>query len=244
MIGLFSRQYTPFLILTRSRNGSTLLTRALSSHPCLIARGEVLRSSPPHAEHVKGDPVESVRRVYMPYPRHIQAVGFKLMYGHHGDDWPAWKLLREHLPTLKIIHLTRENRLRVWVSYLISKATQKWVNSSRDIREPSKPNRVHVNLSDWKTQMESYDTLRRDAISFFEGHDMLRVTYADLINDWKETTHRIQTFLDVTPQPLNRTTKKQNPHALSDLITNYDEVAATLRGTEYEWMLEEANVSA
>jgi uncharacterized protein with von Willebrand factor type A (vWA) domain len=91
--------------------------------------------------------------------------------------------------------------------------------------------------------MQYIDALRKEALSFFEGHDMLRVTYADLINNWDETTRHIQTFLDVTPQPLKQSTRKQNPYPLSELITNYDEVATALRDTDREWMLEESNAS-
>ena len=243
MLGVFDRQYTPCLILTRSRSGSTLLTRALRSHPHLITRGEVLRAYNPLLEHVHGDPIKSVRRVYIPYPRHIQAVGFKLFYTHNNKGQEAWTWLRDHCPTLKIIHLIRENRLRVRVSYLISQETQQWVKTTQHAGESHPPMRVHVDISEWQKRMQYVDAMREEALSFFDGHDVLRVTYTDLINNWDETTRHIQTFLDVTPQPLKRSTRKQNPYPLSELITNYGEVRAALRGTEWEWMLEESNVS-
>ena len=243
LMGVFSRHYTPFLILTRSRSGSTLLTRTLQSHPHVIARGEVLRTYNPLPEHVHDDPVENVRRVYIPYPRHVQAVGFKLFYTHNDDGHEAWKWLRTQYPALKIIHLTRENRLRVRVSYLISRETRKWVKTvstmgETTMSERQPPTRVHLNLSKWYERMHYVDDVRDAAISFFEGHDMLNVTYADLTKNWSETTKRIQTFLGVVPRTLKQRTIKQNPYQLSELITNYDEVDAALTGTDYEWMLE------
>ena len=239
LIGVFSRQYTPFLILTRSRSGSNLLTRTLQSHPHVIAQGEVLRTSNPLPEHVEDDPVESVRRVYIPHPQHVQAIGFKLFYTHNDDGrHEAWKWLRTQYPALKIIHLTRENRLRVRLSYLIGRETGKWIKTKPIVGERQLPTRVYLNLSEWYEQMRSVDAARDAAVSFFEGHDMLDVTYADLTKNWGETTKRIQTFLGVAPRTLKQRTIKQNPYRLSELITNYDEVDAALAGSDYEWMLE------
>ena len=238
LTGVFSRQYTPFLILTRSRSGSTLLRQSLQSHPHVIARSEVLRTSNPSPEHVHDDPVESVRRVYIPYPRHVQAVGFKLFYYHNDDGHKAWKWLRTQYPDLKVIHLTRENRLRVYVSLMISVQTQKWVRAAHSTAGSQQAIQVHIDVQKWHEQMRSVNAARDVAVSFFEGHDMLNVTYADLTKNWSEATKRIQTFLGVAPSTLKQRTIKQNPYRLSELITNYDEVDAALTGTEYEWMLE------
>jgi LPS sulfotransferase NodH len=238
LIGIFSRKYTPFLILTRSRSGSTLLTRALQSHPHVIARGEVLRTHNPSPEHVRNGPVESVRRVYIPYPRRVQAVGFKLFYWHNDDGHEAWKWLRTQYPALKIIHLSRENRLRVYVSLMISLQNQKWVRAAHSTTGSQQSKPVYIDVQKWHDQMHSVNAARDTAVSFFEGHDMLNVTYADLTKNWSETTKRIQTFLGVSPQTLKQRTIKQNPYRLSELIKNYDEVDAALTGSDYEWMLE------
>ncbi len=236
LIGVFSRQYTPFLILTEARSGSTLLTRTLQSHPHVTARGEVLNAINP--EYVEDDHVENVRRVYIPYPRHVQAVGFKLFYTHNDDGrHEAWKWLRTQYPALKIIHLTRENRLRRYVSLMISVQTQKWVRAAHSTARSQQAIQVHIDVQKWHEQMRSVNAARDTAVSFFEGHDMLSVTYADLTKNWSETTKRIQTFLGVAPRTLKQRTIKQNPYRLSELITNYDEVDAALTGTEYEWML-------
>jgi LPS sulfotransferase NodH len=182
--------------------------------------------------------------VYIPYPRHIKAVGFKLFYTHNSEGREAWKWLQDRYPTLKVIHLTRENLLRVHVSYLISQETRQWVKTAGQTSDSQPPMRVHVNLSEWEKRMQYMDAMRSDALSFFEGHDMLQVTYFDLTGNWDETTRHIQTFLGVPLHPLKRSTRRQNPHFLSELITNYDEVHAALCGTEREWMLKESHVSS
>ena len=238
LTGVFSRQYTPFLILTRSRSGSTLLRQSLQSHPHVIARSEVLRTSNPSPEHVHDDPVESVRRVYIPYPRHVQAVGFKLFYWHNDDGHEAWKWLRIQYPALKIIHLTRENRLRVYVSLMISLQTQKWVRAAHSTAGSQQSKQVHIDVQKWHDHMRSVDAVRDAAISFFDGYDMSNVTYAGLTKNWSETTKLIQTFLGVVLRTPKKCTIRQNPYRLSELIANYDEVDAASTGTEYEWMLE------
>jgi hypothetical protein len=86
--------------------------------------------------------------------------------------------------------------------------------------------------------MDHMNALRDEALSFFDSYDLLRVTYEEMTTEWDETTRRVQSFLNVTPQPLTKKTRKQNPQPLSTLISNYDEVASALRGTPQEWMLE------
>jgi LPS sulfotransferase NodH len=165
------------------------------------------------------------------------------MYHHDKDTRTAWKWLRDHLPDLKIIHLVRENTLRVHVSLLIGQETKEWRVAMHNDRRSQKPESVQVDLSEWEQRSEYLEKLRDEALSFFSNHEMLRVTYAELTGSWDETTQRIQTFLGVTPHPLAKKTRKQNPQPLSELIANYDEVAAALRGTEREWMLEEESSS-
>lgn len=240
-VGFFNRAYTPFLVLTRSRSGSTLLTRTLGDHPNVIARGEILRTYNPLPEHVEGDLVESVRRVYIPYPPRIQAVGFKLLYQQGADDRTAWQWIQDHVPDLKIIHLVRENTLRVHVSFLIAMATDEWVKAKRPSQMANqKPESVHLDLSEWRDSIDYMNGLRDEALSFFSNRDLLRVTYEEMITEWDETTQRVQQFLNVPPKTLTKKTRKQNPQPLSELITNYDEVAQSLRNTSKEWMLEES----
>jgi LPS sulfotransferase NodH len=239
LVGVFNRRYTPFMVLTRSRSGSNLLARALGDHPQIVSLGEVLRTYNPDLEHVVGDLVESVKRIYVPHPPSIQAVGFKLLYQQGSEDRTAWHWLRDHLPNLKIIHLVRENALRVRVSFLIAMATGRWVKAKQSNKKSGeKPTSVHLDLSEWQDSMDHMNALRDEALSFFDSYDLLRVTYEEMTTEWDETTRRVQSFLNVTPQPLTKKTRKQNPQPLSTLISNYDEVASALRGTPQEWMLE------
>ena len=121
---------------------------------------------------------------------------------------------------------------------MISVQTQKWVRAAHSTAGSQQAKQVYIDVQKWHEQMRSVNAARDTAVSFFEGHDMLSVTYADLTKNWSETTKRIQTFLGVAPRTLKQRTIKQNPYRLSELITNYDEVDSALTGTDYEWMLE------
>ena len=70
---------------------------------------------------------------------------------------------------------------------------------------------------------------------------MLRLSYeADIATDPTVGYRRICEFLNLTPQDdASVSYAPLNPFPLSSIITNFPEVRQTLRGTRYEWMLEE-----
>jgi LPS sulfotransferase NodH len=247
---VYDHSYTPFIVLTTPRSGSTLINHSLGRHPEVRTYGEVLSAFNPLC--VDDDPVASVQRTFLPHPSHIGAVGCKLFYQRHINltnttfkDSPmeeVWTWLHRSRPDLKIIHLARENRLRAHVSWMLAVSSGQWVmNRSTGTQGPDDDRRktITLDIEEWKFQMRRTQALRNEVLSHFADHDILHVTYTDLATDWGPTVQRIQSFLGVRVTSISQQTRKQNPEPLSKLIENYDQVRAALQGTEQEWMLDD-----
>jgi len=125
------RHYTRFVILCTGRVGSNMVTSYLNSNPAIVAKGEIFGQHHLPASKVPAD--FDVKRyleseAFHDYPRGISAVGFKLFYTHAKRKLPhrnaMWKLI-ESDRSIKIIHLTRENLMRAYLSKVIADRTAK-----------------------------------------------------------------------------------------------------------------------
>jgi len=248
-LSIFHQSYTPFVVFSTPRSGSTLLIKSLQRHPQIVTRDEVLNPADPAC--VEGSPIESLRRVYLPQPPSVEAVGCKIHYmqspfgkdvSFEGSDTDmACEWLRRSKPDLKVIHLIRENRLRVQVSLLLAHASNRWFlprSSSLDDRN-GKPKRVALDVDAWADYMARTAKRRKEVFSNFDQESVFRVTYTELVQDWDGATGRLQSFLGVEPCAIPQETRKQNPEPLAELIENYAEVESVLRGTDQEWMLDD-----
>jgi hypothetical protein len=145
-----------FIVLGEGRTGSNLLVQALNSHPAVRCLGEVFNWT--HARIDYGlpdydlrslddldrrtrDPVGLLReRVWGDIPDGARALGFKLHYGHAY----AYPRLEETLvgdTALRVVHLRRENLLRLLISMKRAEITGVWKedgatppNQRRDVR--------------------------------------------------------------------------------------------------------------
>ena len=119
--------YTPFVILSRSRTGSNMLVQYLNSHPHIRCEYETLgildnRSGP-----------ALVKRIYSKQPFFTKAKGFKIFYYHPMDASDevfeqTWKALVS-IPNLHMIHLKRVNVLETAISSKIAYQTGLYGNT-------------------------------------------------------------------------------------------------------------------
>ncbi|MCS7039614.1 MAG: hypothetical protein RMN24_07020 [Anaerolineae bacterium] len=115
------RDFVKFIVLTRSRSGSSLLISLLSSHPNVETYGEYFRKLNGRSYQ------EMINRVFSPKSRKINAVGFKIFYDHPHDEQNSelWNYLAG-LADLRILHLKRKNFLRTFISRKIAGITDEW----------------------------------------------------------------------------------------------------------------------
>jgi len=246
------RSYTKFIILTRSRSGSNFLVDLLNSHGDIVCfnelfsrSGQTLWGLPGYGHRVaksssvarlkNADPVRFIEHhVYRSHPRHVTAVGFKLLYNqaHKGTGEQLWQYLRE-LEDVKVIHLKRKNLLNVLVSKKKADADGVWV--SRDntaVHTSQSPLEVSheecMALFNWtREQQNKYD-------AYFERQEKLDLVYEDLLSDTETVMNAVQDFLGVDKRKLTAQIRKQSNRPLSEVIANYTQLKTSFAGTEWE----------
>jgi len=230
---LFGRKdYVKFIVMTRSRTGSNLLISLLNSHKNINAQGEIFR-------RLNGRNAQNILSGIFPKKSLHKCFGFKLFYYHPLDssqnDYDLiWKQITSDR-SIKIIHLTRENLLRVHVSRLIAGKTDDWANAK--ITNVIKDKTVKVDPSELIKDIETTKNYILKTRRLFEHHDVLEITYEDLINNRQDTLDLILNHLNQERLMLQSDLIKQNPEKLDDLISNYNEVKEVIQNSKYYSML-------
>ena len=221
-----------FAIVGNARTGSNYLLDGLKSSPAIRVYHEIFAS---HNRRVGEDFEKILSTVFQYESRSVQLVGFKVFYNHLTEE--EWNKLLA-CPGLKVIHLTRRNRLRTVISLEIAFKTGQWTRSGssggpREKRVTLDP----VKLIDRLEQIEAGEIATRER---FCDRPVLEIVYEDLVRSPQEVFEAVGTFLEVQGiDPGKIRLKKQNPETLPQLIVNYDEVAALLQNTRFAAYLDD-----
>lgn len=236
---------TRFVILNAPRTGSNMLCTVLNSHPEILCHHEIFN---PHvvgyARHLQDstfhlgtieererDPVEFLTRVWAS-PLGRRAVGFKLCWRQNE------LILRTVLGDgdVKKIVLTRKNRIKSFVSLLRARQTGEWViyRGSEVLKEHHK---VRVEPEEFFQTIaynaEYYAEIERALQS--TGQTSLWLSYEELFTD--EQRRRVLRFLGVSADEapsLKEETLRLTRRQLPELVSNFADLEAALRGTEFE----------
>jgi LPS sulfotransferase NodH len=240
------KDYTRFMILSRSRTGSNYLRGLLNAHSKIIVYSELFKNNaliewglPGYTntnhtlELFQNDPVAFLeKKAYRKYPRQIAAVGFKLFYYHARDS--KWGILWPYLGNskeIRIIHLKRKNILETHLSRQRALVTDKWANVSGDKEaQPTIPLNYEECLQDF-VQTRAWE---RENDEYFSQHPLMGVYYEELASDYQREMEGIQAFLGVDSEPVAPQTFKQATLPLSKSITNYFELKKQFSGTPWE----------
>jgi LPS sulfotransferase NodH len=245
-LGLFGRSdYTPFIVLGRSRVGSNLLRSLLNDHPQIVAFGEVFRDvneldwdhvgyfqTDSARELIQQDPVRFIeRRLLGRYPKAVRAVGFKLFYYHartgaQAGVWP-WLVGRRDI---RVIHLKRGNLLQTHVSRKRAALTGQWVNTSG---APDRTVTLELDVDEMLRDFEQTRAWEADADETFAEHPLLQVQYEQLASNFASEARRLSEFLSVEPRDVRPSTFQQSTQPLSATIANYHELKARVAGTPW-----------
>ena len=221
------KSYQKFVIVSSGRSGSNLLVSLLDSHENVEAHGELFR-------FLNGD--SSLKRwneIFSNKNKIIEMAGFKLFYYHPFDQKKAgvWDILQSDKET-KIIHLVRENRVRVYVSLMVANKTGKWRNKSGKTKS-IEDKRINIDLDEfikWAEEKERYEIDTREK---FKNHPFIEVSYEKLVRNRESVFDNLLTFLGVSKMTLHSSLRKQNSEKLEDLIVNYDEFKEAILKTKY-----------
>lgn len=209
------RDFTRFIILTRSRSGSNLLWSYLRRHPNIHIEGEILA-------HRKGRHVEVYLDRFFGYqPRRIRASGFKIFYYHPMDDnsGEVWEALAG-IKDLKVIHLKRDNLLEVQVSWKKAMLSDQWVAGTGG---PA-PARIRLDPRECEEAFRRTLAWQKQAGERFAGQEVMELTYEDFIRDPSGQLDAVQEFLQVAVRKLGTEMKKQQKKPVREVVSNYEEI--------------------
>ena len=167
--------------------------------------------------------------------RNCKAIGFKLMYGQARKAPAALKYIKDR--KLPVILLIRRNPLRILLSLQIRSMTGE-VNKVLDVAhspEKAATKRVKVDAEDLLRSLKKLEESNLRWEQLVGSNPYLKVFYEDMVEDMAGELNRMTDFLGVPRQPeLEPPTVKLNSAAIADIVINYDEVAAHLKGTAFE----------
>lgn len=228
----FGHQVTQrFAIVGNARTGSNFLLDGLQSSPAIRMYHEIFAS---HNREVGKGFEKILSTVYQYESKSTQLVGFKLFYNHLTDE--EWEKLVA-LKDLKVIHLTRRNRLRTVISLEIAFKTGQWTKAGNS----GGPREKRVTLDPVKLikRLEQIEEGEAATRVRFCDRPMLEIVYEELVGSPREVFESVGAFLGIEGiDPGKIRLKRQNPESLAQLIINYDEVAAVLQKTRFAEYLE------
>ncbi len=231
-------QYRRFAIVSTPRSGTHLLRTLLGSHPCIEVHGEAFNRFGQHLlpYSVQDTTAAGVleRHLFRPYFEYVEAVGFVLFrdLDTHWGSQNVWSALAD-VRDLKIILLDRRNRLERLVSLKKSLCDHVWYVGREDKRLSP-----HVELS--VPLHELVDFIDRDLANRaqfcdqFHGHDILPITYEELLATPEVVHARMLKFLGVSAAMLQSGTGKKEKAPVSAVVNNIDQLKSELSGTKYE----------
>ena len=226
----------PFVIVADLRTGSTLLSTSLNNHPRVRCYGELFHPDTfPDNQLDEGDRFcltgrEVVREAFA--ANGAAAAGFRAMiFLPMPSDPPwadSWDALRDR-EDLRVIYLVRRDELAQYASIAIAEQMRIWHPSPDDpvLRPENRPT-IAIDpqeLRDWSRQRAALLQQRREHL---RDKPSLDLTYETLVSEWPAVIRAVQDFLGVEPVALQPAKQKQERRPLSEVVTNYDELRATV----------------
>lgn len=220
-----------FVILCLGRTGSSFLASLLDSHSDVRCFGELFTAPPgPRGSFARSshdDPADYLAGVVEPVTESV--VGFKLPLNSIRAHERVLEIFEDR--ELRVIRLSRRNLLAVLVSRQLLKAT----GVSRSSRGSYGEAQVALDAKRTARVLGRMEEHERWLDSLAAGHPTFRIVYEDLVRG--EGLEELQRFLGVEPRALQSPLEKLRTRSLDEAVSNWEEVAAALRGTPYEGFL-------
>ena len=232
-----------FCLWHSGRCGSTVLTSMLNQHPKIYCAGEILEKYSKRYEgladksggwsggkwRIRRDMLKGGAKVF----------GFEMKIWHLSRLGVSISEAMDFLNEInfnKHIVLQRQNYLRVAASGLVLRKT-----SRSSIKLGSMPTLTKVHI-----RPEELDSVICKLSDFYTklkillGQDCLWLLYEkDILKAPNIAFQKATDFLGLEPVEATVRLGRTNPYPLREIILNFDEISAHLKGTVHEWMLED-----
>ena len=199
-MAVFSRREPArFILLCAPRTGSTLLHTYLNSHPGVMSLGEISSVS----WEVKSKKIACFHGIHF-----VRALGIKLFYedilGSHLQSFVE-KIINDK--AVRIIHLTREDEKAQFISLQRANETGEW---SKTVFDESSDQSVVVSTKGFVNFQDKLKEERRSVMQLLHEHNMIQVTYEQLVSNPHLVLEDVQDFLGVRRKRLFTLLKKQS----------------------------------
>lgn len=248
-----------FVLLASPRSGSTWIVDLLNSHPQLVMYSELFVRTAKERPTFAGDKnillwnayywrIPGIRRrLLRPYYTYrylqevyagkgdwdadVRGVGFKLMYGDVRRHIAIPVYLR--MKRVPVVHLVRRNYLDAFISMEVARKRNVFhASSSEELTT------LHLDPRETRKRLDAILAERnkfRNRLAK-SGLPSMEVAYED-VREGEEPLKKIQEFLQLDYVSLNSDLQKQINKGQRELIDNYDELAAALKGTDHGELL-------
>lgn len=234
-----------FVIVGAARTGSTLLVRTLNSIEGVCCHGELLgmnlvrgyedgfdpisaskeqreERSARLLQERNSDPVGFMRRTLN---AEHKATGFKALYSSLlQPQWHEVITLLQSMQDIKLIHLTRRNELRRYISEQILLEGGP-VHSGAGGRSETAI-KVRVDIDAFLQKSALLEAQAQELGSLLSMQGALHITYEELAADTTGTVNHVCQFLGLpaVPQNIQPALKKVGATDLQDSVINYQEL--------------------
>ncbi len=208
----------------------------LTSHPHIECGGEAFRELKTHSTDQRWNDVFNRR------PPWIRHVGFKIFYYHPLDttDRTVWDMLRSD-SDIRVVHLQRRNMLRTVDSRKIADQTDVW-DQQTDRGIELEHRRVVLEFDECVEEFDQMERWRAEIAQDFSDHKVYDLWYEHMVED-RSVLMDLQAFLGVEHprSDLASAYVRQNDEPLSELIINYQDLAAQLLESRWAYLLDMEN---
>ncbi len=233
--GLFNKSYDyqKFVVIARSRTGSSLLISYLNSHPQIEAHGEIFR------ELGRKSSKQIWERLFTSKNKKLKYIGFKIFYYHplNTDDRSVWDFLKND-KTIQIIHLKRENVLRTFISREIVEKTKVWKNKKYRNTTSIEDKRIEIDVDKFLDTLSWTKKRERETAKTFSNHSFTEISYEELIANPQIVMNDIFSRFGLKPAKISTKLRRQNAERIEDLVINYSQLKTGLTEVGYTCFLE------
>jgi len=217
----------PFFIAASSRKGTHLIETALARRPDVQVHGQVFSFPDFHPACNSAELASLLFDQYQDVA--IVSGAWRAGIDRYPEIWDEMRARR-----VGVIHLHRRNMLRWYVSLRIAETTNNWISV---VPPTDSTIRVLVDLVDFQNAIEVDRDYERQIDEWFTDSHVLHIWYEDMAADFAAHIKRVQWFLGLRPVPLTPGCYKQQRLPLSEVISNYAELATAWAGTPWETFL-------
>ncbi len=238
---VFRRFRTKRIVMFHNgRSGSALMGLMLDDHPDIYWAGELLKG-PRVARYKKLYRDFDYKEVIRKEESHAgpENYGFEMKYMHIRHLGISKEQFLADLDDLGYTHfivLVRQNILRRETSSRVAAAAGFYhLNHVKT----AQLHQITLNTENLIAVLERHSQDVAEIQQLLQTRPFLLLTYEhDIQNDPLIAYNKICAYLEVPAHPVTPKLQRTNPFPLDKIILNFDEVAATLQGTKFEWMLE------